>query len=473
MLVVRKSVRNDLFVVRKSVNLQSNVVRKSVKDMKRTLYNKLKEWKLSPHRKPLIVNGARQVGKTYLLSQFAEREYEKKAFFSFDRQKDVCEIFERGGSAEKILRSLSAISGVDITANDTLVIFDEIQDCPKAIETLKYFCEDTPDIHIVVAGSLLGISLHGNVSFPVGKVDTLRLYPMSFEEFLLALGKENIVRELERGDWDVINAISTELTDLLRQYYYVGGMPSAVLAYVENMGLNEVRKRQKQILEDYAHDFSKHAPQNQVPRIEMVWKSIPSQLAKENKKFIYGAIKKSARASEFEIAIQWLIDAGLLHKVNRVNSIKMPLKFYEDFAAFKLFMLDIGLFGAMVDAPAASVLVNDKIFSEYKGAFTELYVCCELTNAEIPCYYHSANDSTIEIDFVIQLGGKACPLEVKAEENVYAKSLKTFIAKNPELKGIRLSMRNHIDQEWVECLPLYAFKNEFIRRNKSTIEQTE
>lgn len=462
--VVGKSVVKCCFVVRKSVYLRQFVVGKSVKQMKRELYKALIEWKKSINRKPLIMNGARQVGKTFLLVEFAKREYDKVAFFSLDRQKQAREVFEEGGGVDKMLRGLSAIAQVDITPNDTLVILDEIQDCPQALESLKYFCEDAPEIHVAVAGSLLGISLHDAVSFPVGKVDMLRLYPMSFEEFLIALGRERIVEELRNGEWDVINVLSTELTDLLRQYYYVGGMPSAVLAYVQNLGLNEVRKRQKSILEDYSRDFSKHAPLSQVPRIQMVWGSIPSQLAKDNKKFIYGAVKKSARASEFEVAIQWLVDAGLVYKISRTNAVKMPLKFYEDISSFKLFLLDVGLMGAMVDAPASSVLVGDGIFSEYKGAFTELFVCSQMMSAGVPCYYHSVDNSTIELDFVVQMGSRVYPVEVKAEENVHAKSLKTFISKNADLTAIRLSMKKYIKQDWLECIPLYAFAEEFRRR---------
>lgn len=445
---------------RKKCSKESKTRQKKCKNMKRLLYNSLIDWKKSTSRKPLILNGARQVGKTYLLTQFAKKEYNKNAFFSLDRNSQARDIFIKGGGVEKIIRSLSALSGIDITPNDTLIILDEIQDCPKALETLKYFCEDAPDYHIAVAGSLLGLSLHEGVSFPVGKVDMLKLLPMSFEEFLLALNQDILVKELHYGDWAILNSLSEKLKDLLRQYYYVGGMPSVVLAYTQNLGLNEVRKRQKQILKDYSQDFSKHAPSNQVPRIQMVWNSIPSQLAKDNKKFIYGAMKKGARASEFEIAIQWLIDAGLVYKISRVNSVKMPLKFYEDFSAFKLFVLDIGLMGAMVDAPASQVLINDNIFSEYKGAFTELFV----KTIEIPYYYLSTNESTIELDFVVQLGDKVYPVEVKAEENVHSKSLKTFIEKNPNLTAIRLSMKNYINQNNIECIPLWAFTQEFEKR---------
>lgn len=342
--------------------------------MERSIYNKLVEWKNKQNHKPLILNGARQVGKTYILQEFGKREYKKLAFFSLDRNQKAAEVFEKAGTTADILMALSAISQVDITPNDTLMVLDEIQDCPKALETLKFFCEDAPDIHIIVAGSLLGISLHSGVSYPVGKVEELRLYPMNFIEFLDTMGKAKLASILKEGNWNVINLLETELISLLRQYYYVGGMPAAVLAHVEQKGLQEVRSIQKQIIQDYRRDFSKHAPDREVPRINMVWDSIPAQLAKENKKFIYGAVKKSARAADFELAIQWLIDAGLAYKVQRVNTPRLPFKFYEDLNAFKLFMLDVGLMGAMAETSAESMLVGDGIFSEYKGAFTENYM---------------------------------------------------------------------------------------------------
>ena len=283
--------------------------------MERSIYKKLLKWKDKPEHKPLILNGARQVGKTYILQEFGKREYKKLAFFSLDRNQKAVEVFDKGGSTADMLMALSAISQIDITPNDTLVVLDEIQDCPKALEALKFFCEDAPDIHIIVAGSLLGISLHNGVSYPVGKVEELRLYPMNFIEFLNAMGKTKLVSILKEGNWNVINLLETEFIGLLRQYYYVGGMPAAVLAHVQQKGLQEVRSIQKQIIQDYRRDFSKHAPEREVPRINMVWDSIPAQLAKENKKFVYGAVKKSARAADFELAIQWLIDAGLAYKV--------------------------------------------------------------------------------------------------------------------------------------------------------------
>lgn len=424
--------------------------------MKRDIYNQLLNWKNKSQRKPLILNGARQVGKTYILKQFGQNEYKKFAFFSLDRDQKVIEVFEKGGNVPDILLALSAISEVDITPGDTLVVLDEIQNCPKALEALKYICEDAPDVHVIVAGSLLGLSLHHGVSYPVGKVEELRLYPMTFIEFLNAMGKSRLADIITTKNWDVMTLIEAEYISLLRQYYYVGGMPAAVLAHVEHMGLKEIREIQQQIITDYRRDFSKHAPEREVPRINMVWDSIPAQLAKENKKFVYGAVKKSARAADFEMAIQWLIDAGLAYKMPRVNSAKMPLKFYEDANAFKLFMLDVGLMGAMAETSAQSMLVGNDIFSEYKGAFTELYVYTQLKTLNLSLYYHSVDNSTIEIDFLTQWRDKVVPIEVKAEVNVKSKSLHTFINANPELKGIRYSMLPYKEQEWMTNIPLYA-----------------
>lgn len=424
--------------------------------MERSIYKKLIEWKNKEGRKPLILNGARQVGKTYILQAFGKNEYKKLAFFSLDRNKKAVEVFEKGGSTTDMLIALSAISQTDITPNDTLVVLDEIQDCPKALEALKFFCEDVPDVHIIVAGSLLGLSLHGGVSYPVGKVEELRLYPMNFIEFLDAMDKPQLVKILKDGNWNVINLLESEFISLLRQYYYVGGMPAAVLAYVQQKGLQEVRSIQKQIIQDYRRDFSKHAPEREVPRINMVWDSIPAQLAKENKKFIYGAVKKSARAADFELAIQWLIDAGLTYKVQRVNAPRLPFKFYEDLNAFKLFMLDVGLMGAMSETSAESMLVGESIFSEYKGAFTELFVFTQLKSQDISLYYHAVENSTIEIDFLAQWHDRVVPIEVKAEVNVKSKSLHTFITNNPELKGLRFSMLPYKDQDWMINVPLYA-----------------
>lgn len=424
--------------------------------MRRYLYKDLLNWKKRDNRKPLIINGARQVGKTYLLQEFGHQEYDKMAFFSLDRSAMAASVFEQGTSVNEILLSLSAISNIDITPGNTLIVLDEIQNCPKALEALKYFCEDAPDYHIVVAGSLLGLSLHDGVSYPVGKVEELRLYPMNYIEFLEAVGKEKLAETLLSGNWAVISMLSEEYVRLLRQYYYVGGMPAAVLAFVEQKGLQAVRTIQQQIIRDYRRDFSKHAPSREVPRINMVWNSIPAQLAKENKKFIYGAVKKSSRAADFEMAIQWLIDAGLVYKVLRTSRPQMPLKFYEDLNAFKLFMLDVGLMGAMAETSAEAMLVNNSVFSEYKGAFTELYVLTQLKTLGLPIYYHSVDNSTIELDFLVQLANRVVPIEVKAETNVKAKSMRLFIEKYPELTGVRISMLPYQQQQWLVNIPLYA-----------------
>ncbi len=429
--------------------------------MKRGIYQDLLRWKQKENRKPLILNGARQVGKTYILQEFGRREYKKLVFFSLDRSQKVAEVFETGGSTADMLMALSAIGNVDITPGDTLLVLDEVQSCPKALEALKLFCEDAPDVHVIVAGSLLGLSLHNGVSYPVGKVEELRLYPMTFLEFLDAMGKAKLAEMLKSCNWAVVGMLESELISLLRQYYYVGGMPAAVLAHIEQKGLQEVRRIQQQIITDYRRDFSKHAPAREIPRINMVWDSIPAQLAKEKKKFIYGAIKKSARASDFELAIQWLTDAGLAYRVPRANSPKVPLKFYEDLGAFKLFMLDVGLMGAMTDTSAESMLVGDEVFTEYKGAFTELYVFTQLKTLNLPLYYHSVDNSTIEIDFLAQWHDKVVPIEVKAESNVKSKSLHTFINNNPDLKGLRFSMLPYKDQDWVTNIPLYACLSAF------------
>lgn len=427
--------------------------------MERLIYKQLAEWKASKDRKPLILNGARQVGKTYLLRDFGVREYSKVAYFSLDRDLKARKVFDSAVGTSAMLLSLSAISGVEITPHDTLIIIDEIQECPKALEALKFFQEETPELHIAVAGSLLGISLHGNVSFPVGKVDMMRLYPLNFKEFLMAMGKSQLVGIV---DDEAVKALSLEYTELLRYYYFVGGMPAVVRSFVEERNLTKVREMQQQILFDYQRDFSKHALVHEVPRINMVWNSVPSQLARENKKFIFGALRKGARAADFELALEWLVDAGLVYKVSRVRAAQMPLKFYEDNSAFKLFMVDIGLMGAMADAPAESVIVGDDIFKEYKGAFTELYVHNEMRAVGIIPYYHTPENSVIEIDFMIQKGNKVIPIEVKAEQNLRSKSLSTFIQNHPNLKGVRLSMSGKCDQERMINLPLYRFVDEIL-----------
>lgn len=424
--------------------------------MKRLIINQLISWKENSQRKPLILNGARQVGKTYILKAFGKLHYQNVAYVNLDSQKELAKVFEQDFNVTRIIRSLSAFLNIHIEPQHTLIVLDEVQECPAALHALKYFCEDAPEYHVVVAGSLLGISLHGNSSFPVGKVDMLRMFPLTFEEFLMALGEEQLIKLMKDGETEVIDTLSGRFVDCLRQYYYTGGMPAVVKEYITSGNLQSVRQLQKQILFDYRRDFSKHAPAEQVPRINLVWDSIPAQLARENKKFIYGALKKGGRAKEFEMAIQWLIDAGLVYRVYRANKPSLPLKFYEDLSAFKLFSLDVGLMGAMADSPAEAVLVNNQAFVEYKGAMTELYVLTQLQPTGIPIYYYSSNDSLSEIDFLVQSGARIVPIEVKAEVNVKSKSLSAFIQKHPDLTGLRLSLLPFQTQDWMENRPLYA-----------------
>lgn len=431
--------------------------------MYRSIIDKLISWKNSPSRKPLILNGARQVGKTYILQKFGSEHYEQTAYVNLDHNEEVSHIFEQDYDISRILRSLSSLLHIHIEPGNTLIIFDEVQENPFVLNSLKYFCENAPEFHVAVAGSLLGISLHGGMSFPVGKVDMIKMHPMTFPEFLMAIGEGSLAETLEAGDWSVINSLAVRFTDCLRQYYYVGGMPAVVKEYATTGNLQTVRQIQQQILFDYRRDFSKHVPIHLVPRINMVWDSIPAQLAKENKKFVYGVLKQGGRAAEFELAIQWLIDAGLVYRIYRATTPAKPLKFYEDMSAFKLFMLDVGLMGAMTDTESQEILVHDTLLREYKGAFTELYVLTQLMPFDIPVYYHSSNVSRIEIDFLIQAMGRVIPVEVKAEVNVKSKSLRTFIDKHPSLRALRLSMQPYRQEEWMDNVPLYAIQTSFSR----------
>lgn len=425
--------------------------------MERIAIQRLIEWKNRTDRKPLVLNGARQVGKTWLLREFAKREYKKEAYVVCRKNEMARQIFTLDFDVNRILRALRAMTSVDITPDDTLIILDEVQDIPEALEALKYFCEEAPEYHIAVAGSLLGISLHENVSYPVGKVNELNIYPMSFEEFLLAKGENEACKLLESRDFETINLLHEKYVDLLRQYYYVGGMPEVVKKYVETEALQEVRRIQHEILRGYDLDFSKHAPREQVPRIRMVWKSIPSQLFKDNKKFIYGALRKGARANDFEIAIQWLVDAGLLYKVPRCTKLALPLDVYEDLSAFKLFMVDIGLLGAMVNVEPSQILINNSIFVEYKGGMTEQYVLQQMKSHAIgPIYYHKTDDSRLELDFVIQRNARLLPIEVKAEGNVRANSLTALLKATPDLSAERFSMLPYKEQGQLTNVPLYA-----------------
>lgn len=426
--------------------------------MERSIYSSLKKWKESPTRKPLILQGARQVGKTYILKEFGAREYSEVVYINCDDNNDMQNMFV-DYDIDRIIRSLSAISGVSIKPSTTLLILDEIQEVERGLASLKYFCEKAPEYHVAVAGSLLGITLHEGTSFPVGKVDMLYMYPMDFEEFLLAMGKEQLVELLRNNSWAALTPLRGMLTEQLRQYYFVGGMPEAVKTYVERGDIWEVRSIHSKIIDAYRNDMSKHVPKQQVQRINMVWNSIPSQLARDNKKFIYGALRKGARANDFEIAIQWLVDSGLVHKVHRISKPVVPLKFYEDMASFKLFLLDCGLLGALSETPPEQILIGDNVFEEYKGAFTENYVLQQLKSLPRTfVYYYSNDNSTLEIDFVVQHEAHVIPIEVKAEENLRAKSLRQFVTDNSGLHGVRFSMSDYREQDWLTNVPLWAVR---------------
>ena len=424
--------------------------------MKRDIYEELLRWKNNLNRKPLVITGARQVGKTWIMREFGRNEYDDVVYINCDNEKRMEALLSDDYNIDRILLGLQAISGINIKSDKTLIILDEIQEVPRGLHLLKYFYEEAPEYHIMVAGSLLGIILNRGVSFPVGKVDIMELHPMNFNEFLEAMGQEQLLKVLDSNDWKLIDILSSKYIELLRQYYFVGGMPEAVLSYCNSKDIAQVRDIQSNILKAYRNDISKHATKSESVKIGQVLDSLPSQLSKENKKFIYGVIKSGARAAEFELAIQWLIDAGIIHKVNRIKEARMPLKFYEDISAFKLFLLDLGLFACMCEVPASEILIGNNIFIEYKGAFAEQYVLQQIISRKVKPYYWSSEKTPSEIDFVIQRDDKIVPIEVKAEVNVKARSLRQFITNNPDLKGVRYSMLGYIDQGWVENVPLYA-----------------
>ena len=426
--------------------------------MNRQIYNELKRWKTSQDRKPLVLLGARQVGKTWIMRHFGAQEYESVAYINCDDEPRAKELFTLDYDMDRILLSIQVITGVKVLPGKTLVIFDEIQELERGLHSLKYFYEKSPQYHVMVAGSLLGITLGRGESFPVGKVDMLHMYPMNFSEFLDAMGKTELIALIHSKEWQVIELMKEKFEYLLRQYYYVGGMPKVVSKYVSNGDLAEVRKEQMAIVDAYRRDISKHTTNRESMRIGQVLDSLPSQLARENKKFVYGAVRKGARAADFELAIQWLVDAGIVLRVHRISEARMPLKFYEQLESFKLFLLDCGLLACMADTAADQMLVDNKVFIEFKGAFTEQYVAQELFSMGIKPYYWSNDRTPAEIDFVVQQDGKAIPIEVKASTNVRSKSLAQFIKDNEGLKGLRLSLCSYIDQSWMENIPLYALE---------------
>lgn len=426
--------------------------------MYRYAINDLIAWKNSPNHMPLIIKGARQVGKTWLMQEFGKTQYEKIAYISFDSNPRLDTLFQKDLNVKRLLDGLNIEVGFNITPKDTLIIFDEIQENPLALTSLKYFSENASEYDIVAAGSLLGVAHHKGTGFPVGKVEYLNLYPLSFKEFLLAMNEKQILEIIDKNDFEMQKVFKERIIDLLRRYCYVGGMPKAVLSFSEKQDYNLVRKIQKNILDDYEGDFSKHIPPEQVERTRLLWNAIPSQLVKENKKCVYGKIKQGARAKDFEIALNWLIDSGLVHKVSRVTEPNMPLKAYEDVSAYKLFLLDVGLLGAMNDLDSRSLLENDKLFNDYNGAVTEQYVLQEFkTLGDLPVFYWASNRA--ELDFLIQYKNNIIPVEAKATVNLQAKSLKSFRQKYEPKISIRTSLADYEENNDLFNIPLYDIEN--------------
>lgn len=428
--------------------------------MKRSIYNQLLEWKDSPRRKPLMLYGARQVGKTYILKEFGRKEYEKMVYINCYKNQAVETLFAADMDVARILIGLSALSGEEIIEGKTLIFLDEVQEIPDVVASLKYFCEDVPGLAVATAGSLLGVMNMKDKSFPTGKVDIIHMFPMTFIEFIEALGEDKMAELLNSPEnEDLTNTLMTKYVDMLRMYYFVGGMPEAVAEFTRTRTPEYVRKIQEDILAAYDADIAKHAG-NETQKVRLVFQSIPAQLAKENKKFIFGALKKGSRASEYENAIQWLVDAGLVYKTPRLSKVELPLKFYTEMTGFKLFLLDVGLLGALVQAPPALMLIGNNVFTEYKGAFTENYALTQMVGVpNVVIGYYSKENSTMELDFVVQAGNKLIPLEVKAEENVKSRSLRQFVTvdkADSHIQGVRFSMKGFIHHDWMTNVPLFA-----------------
>ena len=427
--------------------------------MYRIAIEKLYRWKESRRRKPLIIQGARQVGKTWLMKEFGRSAYRDMIYINFDSNSRMAELFASDLNTDRLIMGIELYAGKKIDPGSTLLIFDEVQEVPRALSSLKYFYENAPQYHIICAGSLLGIALHEGTSFPVGKVDFLELYPLSFREFLMAVTGTQFAKLLDSQDYKMITSFKQTYIEALKQYYFIGGMPEAVENFTEERDFYEVREVQKRILEAYEQDFSKHAPLEIVPKIRMVWNSIPSQLAKENKKFLYGLVREGGRAKEYETAIMWLCDCGLVYKIERVKGGGIPLKAYVDQKAFKLFVVDMGLLGCMTGLSPKILLDGKDLFKEFKGALTEQYVCQQLKTLEnLSIYYYTNDRGSCEVDFVVDTGERTVPVEVKAEVNLKAKSLKTYYEKyQPEI-SIRTSMADYRPEEWLMNLPLYAIE---------------
>lgn len=436
--------------------------------MQRKALNQLIGWKIRKDKKPLVIKGARQVGKTWLMKEFGRTEYKNFAYINFDSNERMTRLFSVDMDTKRLIAGLEIEADCKIILEETLIIFDEIQECPKALTSLKYFYENAPEYNIVSAGSMLGVALHRGTSFPVGKVEFMELYPLSFFEFLKALGEEQLLELIDNLDFELIKIFKDKYINLLRQYYYIGGMPEVVANFVQNKDFKQARTIQKNILMSYEQDFSKHIPHATVPKLRMLWNSVPSQLSKENKKFIYGLIRHGSRAKEYETALAWLCDCGLVYKINRISKPSLPLMAYEDIGAFKLFVSDVGLLSAMTDLDVKTLLEGDKIFEEFKGALTEQYALQQLkTVKDLPIYYWTSDIGAAELDFIIQLGREIVPIEAKAATNLQAKSLKSYRAKFEPKISVRTSTADYKKEDGLYNIPLYLLETsqEIIQRN--------
>lgn len=424
--------------------------------MDRKIMQNLVKWKNKAKRKPLIMQGARQVGKTWILKHLGEKHFKRIAYINFDNNPRMEEVFKRDFNIQRLLDAFRIETGTRIDA-ETLVVFDEVQEVPKAIQSLKYFHEERPELPIAAAGSLLGLAHHSAISFPVGKVELLDLYPMTFPEFLQAKEEGDLLSTLENCDFEMMKVFKDRYATLLGQYFFVGGMPEAVVTFVETGDYREVRSYQKDLLRFYEQDFSKHIIPNTTERARLVWGSILSQLSKENSKFIYGHLRPGSRSKDYEDAIQWLVDCGLVIKVSRISKPGIPLAAYRDISAFKLFIHDVGLLTAMGDVDIKVLLEGDRIYREFKGSLAEQYVLVQLlADLGIHPFYYSAEKSTGEVDFVIQRKGSIVPIEVKSSVNLQGKSLKYFTRKFGIERALRFSMADHREESWVTNIPLFA-----------------
>jgi predicted AAA+ superfamily ATPase len=427
--------------------------------MRRQALQELINWRNNPAKMPLIIEGARQVGKTWLMQEFGKTYYQNTVYINFDENKTIQKLFDSDLNPRRIIEGLELAAAQKIKAGETLIIFDEIQECNRALMALKYFCENAPEYHIVSAGSLLGVAIHKNNSFPVGKVSILPLYPLSFAEFMDALGETRYQTILAEKAYASAHIIENELIKCLKYYYFIGGLPRAVLAYMQNRDLTEARNIQRDILANYERDFSKHLEASAIPKVGLLWNSIPGQLAKENKQFIYRKIKNGARASQYELALYWLEKAGLAYKVPRVETPNLPLSAYQK-EAFKLYLLDVGLLSAQAGLTMQNLLESDPdVFNHFKGALTEQFVLQELKAAgSKPQVFYWQNDrkkGTAEVDFLIQNAGEIIPVEAKASTNLKAKSLKVYLDYYQPRAAIRTSLSSYSRHKNLYNIPLY------------------